>query len=208
MEKIDNKKRIIKDVIMILAGLIMLGAFIYLGQKEQPKAKVDSDAVKFAKEYKEVAKDNVFVYKTAEEIISILKGGTGVVYMGFPECKWCQAYVVTLNEVAKEVGLEKIYYLNILEDRKNNTKDYQEIVSIIGDSLQKDEEGKARVYVPDVSIIKEGKMIGHDYETSLDTNGKKEPSEYWNEENTKALKNKLKDLMGQVLSESCTDCNK
>ena len=45
-------------------------------------------------------------------IVKILEHGTGVVYLGFPECPWCQAYVPMLNEVADIEGLEKIYYFN------------------------------------------------------------------------------------------------
>lgn len=202
--EVIDKKRVIKDIIMIIAGVVMLVAFIYLG-KEEPK--VPTDAENFASEYTTVGEDNVFVYKTAKEVINILKGGTGVVYMGFPECKWCQAYVKILNEAAKEVGLEEIYYLNILNDRKDNTSEYQEIITLLDSHLQKDDDGNSRVYVPDISIVKEGVMVGHDYETSLDTGGKTDPSEYWNNENTLALKNKLKDLMAKVLVESCTDCN-
>ena len=48
------------------------------------------------------------------EIIKIMKNGTGVVYLGFPECPWCQSYVKMLNEVAKDVGIEKIYYYNVV----------------------------------------------------------------------------------------------
>ena len=78
-----------------------------------------TDAEKFSEEYVEVTKDNVFVYRDINEIINIMEHGTGIVYLGFPECPWCQAYVVYLNDVAKEVGIEKIYYYNVLEDRKN-----------------------------------------------------------------------------------------
>ena len=66
-----------------------------------------TDNIKFSKEYTSVNADNVFVYRNINEIINILDNGTGIVYLGFPECKWCQAYVPYLNEVAKENNLEK-----------------------------------------------------------------------------------------------------
>ena len=70
--------------------------------------KQESDAEKFAKEYTQVTEDNYFVYRSSEEIIKILEHGTGVVYLGLPECPWCQAYVPMLNEVSDIEGLEKI----------------------------------------------------------------------------------------------------
>lgn len=58
-----------------------------------------TDAQRFKKEYANVRDDNVFIYKSTEEIINILEHGTGIVYLGFPECPWCQAYVKFLDEV-------------------------------------------------------------------------------------------------------------
>ena len=130
--------------------------------------------------------------------------------MGFPECPWCQAYVKYLNETAKDANIEKIYYFNILEDRKNNTEKYQEIVSILGDNLQRDDEGNLKVFVPNVSFVVNGKIIGNDYETSLDTKGFEKPSDYWTEEEVSELENTLSGYMKEVYKAlySCTDCNK
>ena len=80
------------------------------------------------------------------------------------------------------LSIYTIYYFNILEDRKNNTEKYQEIVSILGDNLQRDDEGNLKVFVPNVSFVVNGKIIGNDYETSLDTKGFEKPSDYWTEE--------------------------
>lgn len=168
-----------------------------------------TDAEMFAKEYTEVGEDNVFVYRTSEEVINMLKHGTGVVYIGFPECPWCQAYAKYLNEVAKEVGVDKIYYYNIYEDRKNNTDVYKEIVSILEENLEFDSEGNPRIYVPNVSFHVNGKIIGNDLETAYDTKGYEKPEEYWNEENVAALKDKLTQYMEDVYTSSnmCTTCN-
>ncbi len=166
------------------------------------------DSVKFKSEYSNVGENNVFVYRNINEIISILNNGTGIIYLGFPECKWCQAYVPYLNEVAKEFNLEKIYYFNILEDRKNNTKEYLQIVDILKDYLNYDEEGKKRIYVPTVIAIKEGKIIGFDDETSLDTKNLDNPKDYWTNEEVKDLKEKLTKMIKEVNSMICTECNK
>ena len=94
---IKNKKYIVYGIISIfLMGLIIF-LIIHNVKNNIP------DNEKFANEYTEVGKNNVFVYREADEIIKILEGGTGIVYLGFPECPWCQAYVPMLNEVAKEV---------------------------------------------------------------------------------------------------------
>lgn len=200
-----------KKLLIVISAIIIIGGGILLYFVLNNKNN-ENDNVRFAKEYanSQVGEDNVFVYKNIDEIINILKYGTGVVYLGFPECPWCQAYVKYLNETAKDANIEKIYYFNILEDRKNNTEKYQEIVSILGDNLQRDDEGNLKVFVPNVSFVVNGKIIGNDYETSLDTKGFEKPSDYWTEEEVSELENTLSGYMKEVYKTlySCTDCNK
>ena len=169
--------------------------------------KEETDAEKFAKEYTKVTEYNYFVYRESDEIVKILENGTGVVYLGFPECKWCQAYVPILNEVADIEGLEKIYYYDILEARKNNTSDYQKMIEILSDYLQYDDEGNKRIYVPAVIFVSKGEIVGFDDETSFDTKGFEEPEDYWTEEEKSDLKLKLTDSMTKILDNRCTDCN-
>ena len=189
--------------VIIVLGFLGLISFYYLNLTKV------TDASKFKEEYSRVSEDNVFVYRTDKEIIDILKHGTGIVYLGFPECPWCQAYVSYLDEVAKETKIEKIYYLNILEIRKNNTKEYQEIVSLLDNYLSYDEEGKKRIYVPAVVAVKEGEIIGFEDETSHDTKGYETPEEYWKNEDLAGLKKKIKEMFNKTNTNVCTtDCNK
>ena len=136
-----------------------------------------------------------------------MKTGTGVVYLGFPECGWCQAYVKYLNEVAKEVGINEIYYLNIKDIRANNTDKYRKIVEILGNNLLLNDEGNPRIFVPDVTFVKDGTIIGHNCETSVVTADDGTPETYWTDEKILSLKNTLKTYMKQIKSNICTTCN-
>lgn len=187
--------------------IILSVTLILTGCTDKNKEK-ETDSQKFSKEYTEVSDYNVFVYKEIDEIIKILEHGTGIVYLGFPECPWCQAYVPKLNEVADVEGLEKIYYYNIYNDRKENTKEYQKIVDILSDYLQYDEEGNKRIFVPAVISVSDGKIIGFDDETSLDTKGLDDPKAYWTEERVKSLKERLTNMISPIVDNKCTDCNK
>ncbi len=187
-------------VLLIIAGL----TYFFLLKKEE----VTPDNVKFAKEYTKISEDNLFKYKTLEEVNKILTKGTGVVYLGFPECPWCQEYVKYIDEVSKSVGLDKVYYSNILDDRKNDTEEYKETVKILSDYLSNDDEGNKRVYVPSVIVVSSGKIVMFDDETAKDTKGYDSPKEYWQSENLTALKTKLTDSFEKVKSNACTDCNK
>ena len=206
MKKKDKKNKklytIIGIVVLVLACSIgFYKVFTSIENKE-------TDAEKFASEYS-IDNDNVFVYKTLEEINKILKNGTGIVYLGFPECPWCKGYVPYLNEVAKKEKLDKIYYFNILKDRKNNTDDYKKTVELLKDYLKYDEEGNKRIYVPAVIAVNKGKIVGFDDETSYDTKGYEKPEDYWKNEDLDGLKNRLSKMINDVSFDYCTtDCNK
>ena len=189
-----------KHKFLLITTIII--CLILSGCKKEP-----TDSEKFKEEYSKVGEYNVFVYKTSDEILKILEHGTGIVYFGFPECPWCQAYVPYLNEVADMEGLEKISYYNIYEDRKENTEFYQKVVSIMDKYLQYDDDGNKRIYVPAIVAVKEGSIIGFDDETSLDTLGFKNPEDYWQEERVTNLKSRLTQMIIQIVDNRCTDCN-
>lgn len=109
-----------------------------------------------------ITEDKVYVYRTLEEINKILKNGTGLVYLGFPKCPWCRRYVPIINEVAKEQGLDKIYYFNIKKDREDNSKLYQKTVELLGDNLRYNNEGNRRIYAPLLITVKNGKVVMFD----------------------------------------------
>ena len=194
-----------KRNIIIIIGIVLLVGVITL--LLLPKKEVIKDSEKFKEEYTEVTEDNVFVYRSIDEIMKILENGSGVVYLGFPECKWCQKYVKYLDEVSRKANLEKIYYFDILEDRKNNTEEYLKIVSLLNEYLQYDDEGNKRIYVPTVVAVNNGEIVGFDDETAWDTKGFEEPADYWTVEEQLDLKLKLTEMFSKVDGSTCTECN-
>lgn len=188
----NRAKKIIIFGIVILVLIILSILLIVKISKNNIK-----DNERFANEYTEVGKNNVFIYKNADEIIKILENGTGLIYFGFPDGPWCQAYVPILNEVAKEQNAKEIYYLNIQKIRNKNTSDYQRIVKIIKSYLSKDDEGNKRIFVPDVYAIRDGKIIGHNNETSIII-GDIDPNQYWTDDKKTELKNNLRVLIGET----------
>lgn len=209
MEK-DNKLQIKENSRVITIIVAVLSVLLIVISIYGNKNSIIKDNKRFYREYKLVSTDNVFVYKNADEIINMMEHGTGVVYLGFPECPWCQSYVRYLNEVAIEVGIDEIYYYNIKKDRDNNTDNYKKMVSILENYLLFDNKGVKRIYVPNVSFHINGEVIAVDFETAFDTNGLDNPDDYWTDDAIMEFKNKLYDPMMRVKSSLsvCTDCNK
>lgn len=198
MKKI-NSKYIVYGIIGVVLLALIIFIIVYNAKNNIP------DNEKFANEYTEVGQNNVFVYRNADEIIKILEGGTGLVYLGFPECPWCQAYVPMLNEAAKEEGVEKIYYFNIREDRQENSKNYQKIVKLVKNYLMKDDEGNERIFVPDVYAVKDGKILSHNNETSV-IDSDITPSAYWTTSKKAEIKSTFKNMINEVYSNVCKTC--
>lgn len=196
------KKTVVIIFMVIAVALTAYGVYV------KNKDLIETDAKKFSEEYTKIDEENPFVYRDLKEINKILENGTGLVYLGFPECPWCQQYVVYLNEVAKDYELEKIYYADVLEDRKNNTEDYKKTVELLKDYLQFDDEGNNRIYVPSVIAVYKGNIVGFDDETAWDTKGFEKPEDYWNDENVKALKERLEQMIIDSSSNMCSECNK
>lgn len=200
-----KKVLIISAIVLLLAGV---GVGLYFGLRDKNKNDVVTDGERFAKEYTIVQNDNLFVYRKVDEIIKILENGTGVVYLGFPECPWCQAYVPYLNDVAVENGISRIYYYNILKDRTDNTEEYKKIMELLGEYVEYDAEGNKRIYAPTVIFVDNGTIVGMNSETAKDTKGFEKPEDYWTEEEVSELKSTLKELCLKVKEITCSDCNK
>lgn len=205
-----NKQNSLKIAfaLLLIFSFILGGMYLFSKKDEEVESELEivSDSVKFSKEYIEVGEENIFEYKSIDEIVKILEGGTGVVYLGFPECPWCQRYVVYLNEVAKESGVENIYYTNILQYRKDNTEGYQKLVSMLDGYLLNDNEGNPRIFVPDITVVQNGEIVGHDNETSVVTEEDGTPEEYWTEKRIEDLKLRLKGFFEKLGAGSCTSC--
>ena len=192
-----KKKGIIIGItILAIVGAILIYEFV-------PREESISNK-KFNEEYTLVDDDNVYVYKSINEIINVLSKGTGIVYLGFPECPWCQRYVMYL---AKEYNVKEIYYYNIKNARSNNTKEYQKIVEILKDLLPYDDNGNKKVFVPTVVFVKNGKVIALDNETSTISDGTT-PDEYWSQERINLFNTKMDSYFKTYNAGVCTSCNK
>ena len=131
--------------------------------------------------------DNVFVISSSSEVLKKIDNkDTFYVYFGSKLCPWCRSTVVKANEVAKDRGVSKIYYVDIWDDEgneilrdkytldeKNNpvidkegTEDYKKLLEVF-DSLLKEytlttsdekvvKTGEKRIYAPNFIYIEKG----------------------------------------------------
>ena len=153
---------------------------------------------KFISQYPKVTSGHKFVYAEPAEILDIIDGGDGVVFLGFPECPWCQQLVPIIQEAAQSEKIDKIYYLNIKESRANNDDVYQKLVTKLQDYLPKDDDGNPRISVPDVTVYRSGQIVGR-FEQEAATDGEQvTPDTYWTSERKDRAVEQLREMMAMA----------
>lgn len=181
MEKIYIKnKKMFKSktqmVIYIIIFCLLIYAFIYLGKKEYKVELPDNE--KFSSMFSMVSTDNVFKIVNATEARMVSRGVKGIVLFG-TENEWVNYYAYIVNKIAKEVGVEEIYYYDFTKNRKDNNGTYEDIVKNLSNYVTYNDKGVAEIYAPSLLVVSKDKVLLFDSDTSF-IKGKTTPSTYWN----------------------------
>ncbi|MBQ8043294.1 MAG: hypothetical protein IJ272_03990 [Clostridia bacterium] len=200
MNTIPKANQIKIILTFVVVAIIITLIVVFREQLFKVKENI-TDSERFFRDYNGVTVDNVYKYVTAKEAIELFSSDEAVIFFGFKECIWCQEYAPILNDYAKENNVETIYYVDIKEDRANNTEAYQELVKLLDKYLAKDDNGNKRIYVPDVYFVNDGKIVGHNNDTSTQEGA--DTKEYY-EQNGEALKEKINKLFSE-LGKACDD---
>lgn len=185
---------------------------------------------KNGKEYRSVSidKENPFYYISAEDLATkIEKKETFVVYFGFKSCPWCRSIIEDLIWTSKKLGVERIYYVDILDIRdtiafnengelettKEGSEGYKKLLtqleSVLADYTLTKESGETvsagekRIYAPNVVTIVKGEAKG--LETGISdsqTDAYQEITAEMHEE----TKTKFKDVISLLLEDEGSSC--
>ncbi len=191
MEEVVMKKRV------ILSILVVLSLFMISGCDKEEKEVPKTDALTFKEEYESIngkenssgkiyrtlniKEDNPFIYKSAKDIVDAINNKESfIVYFGFKTCPWCRSVIETLIDVASELGIEQIYYVDVLDIRdtlevnskdkvitsKEGSPDYMELIKLLDNVLEdytlSNSKGKAvdtkekRIYAPNIVVVNDG----------------------------------------------------
>ena len=105
--------------------------------------------------------DPAFSETTMREAIKMFtEKGSGILYMGYVGCPWCERAVPVLNAAAKEQNLN-ILYVNVHDTQINSMEDYYALEPYIKEIFDTDKNGEAVFKVPEVIAIKDGVIVGH-----------------------------------------------
>ena len=199
--KKNNRKKLFKSktqmVIYILLFIVLLTLFVVVGGINFKKEE-DTEAKQFSSLYNLVDKENLYVFSDATDVLNILKGRNGVIFLAFPSNKWANQYASILNEVGKEVGLDKIYYYDFKKDRDESNGTYETIVNELGVYVPTDDMNTQNIQAPTIVIVKKGSIIAYFDEVTL-MKGPITPKEYYNENQVASIKSSLKVALEEYL---------
>lgn len=179
------------------------------GTDEPEKAEAietEEPAVKenIADQYEKLNEDNHFEVTEKETLTSILSHGTAAVFLGFPECPWCQAYIPLLEEVLAEQDALCSYY-NIYNDKGSDREFYDSVADLLvsqndtgTDIIDYDNDGKPTIYMPLVLFVEKGRIVAFDNETCMEDGKSVPPDHYWTKDKKAALKERLSEYVKSV----------
>lgn len=200
MKKINIKnEKLFKNkwqmVIYIIIFFILIGGFIYLGTIDYDETLPDN--LEFAREFSLVDEDNVFTYANANDALLVANGTKGIVLFGTNN-EWVNYYASIVNKVAKEVGIDKIYYYDFVEDRCNNNGTYEAILERLDSYVIYNDSEIPELYAPSLLVVSGDEVIMYDYETSF-RSGNIVPGEYWNVFNQEQKEKELENAFSKYI---------
>ena len=234
-----ERKILLGIIALIVIFAVCIGIFVYMDRdnltaenKEAIQFKEEYESLnnveKYGNVYKEltIASDNQVDILTEDETVKLLESGTGILYLGFPECPWCRSMLPVLLQTMDNMNIDKLYYLNILDLRstfelneknkavvtREGSEGYYKMLELMDDYLDDyyltTEDGKKvktnekRIYAPTVVAIKDGKIKGiHVSTVDSQTN----PYESLTKEQEEELSNIFIDLINEVYDLNCDE---
>lgn len=163
-------------VLLIICLFIITGC----GKNDNILFKEEYESLNNNSKYREVSiiDDNKMTYISDLELVEKINNKEDmVVYFGFNTCPWCRSVIETLLEVANDLEIDKIYYLDTkdirdikkIEDNniiieKEGTEGYNKLVNLLSDYLEdyiiEDKVVGKRIYAPNILVIKNKTIKG------------------------------------------------
>lgn len=147
-----NKHKFWIPYMLLLVGLLAAFLITAWPKKEQLQADM-SDYVKLHEKHR-------FLSSDMEQVLRMFHNReSGVVYIGFSDCAWCQDAVPILNQAAQEEQMD-VYYVEARNADQILISDEQKqaFYKLAADYLDKDENGNPLLYTPYVFKMKNGKI--------------------------------------------------
>lgn len=182
-----------KIKILFIIIIAVVGAYLIYDKFKNNNIE-DIQIDKFLSEYTMIDENHAFEIINIDETINLLNNKTGIIFFCNSGSIWCQYYAKVLDDIIVENNIEKVYYVDIKEERSMHTNKYQKIITKLNDYLDIDDTGSKRLNMPNLTFVKNGDIIANDKTTSI-ISADIIPDEYWNLKNKNEFKNKINEYL-------------
>ena len=100
-------KKNIKIIISVLIIILLCVGLVYVFINNIENSSEKEEKMEFSKLYN-VDENHVFETISVKDAVDLLENGTGIIYLGYSDCPWCQDIVPLLNESAKNNDVREI----------------------------------------------------------------------------------------------------
>lgn len=248
-----KKKKIWGVVLAVILVLGAVGAGVWwaMSRGNEPEVAVEnsvekSDGQRFKESYESlngtiresdgamyqaitIDENNPIKYTSIGDALKVMDEEDAVIYFGANWCPWCRNAVPELLRVAKEFGLEKLYYVELDDEKsmfeiqdgelvktKEGSEAYYELLEKLGERISAysltDEDGKkyptgeTRMSVPYVIGVKDGEIVAEKKGTvSLDEGQTK--YDPMTDEQKEQVREDYRKLFETALGKKTDDCD-
>lgn len=188
-----KKRNILKKIIYVILFVLMIFAFIYLSEKYKDNSK---EEVKTISNYYPEINSDVFNVINGTKLINVIKKDKSIIFIGSQTSRWSRQYIKELNSIFQEIGLDKIYYYDINNDKAQKNSNYYEIRELLNGFLTSTDGSENNLLAPSFYIIDNGKVLYYNNDTVAMKNTT-EIEDYWTEEQKKQFAFEIKNAINK-----------
>ncbi len=186
-------RNILKKIIYVILFVLMIFAFIYLSEKYKDNSK---EEVKTISNYYPEINSDVFNVINGTKLINVIKKDKSIIFIGSQTSRWSRQYIKELNSIFQEIGLDKIYYYDINNDKAQKNSNYYEIRELLNGFLTSTDGSENNLLAPSFYIIDNGKVLYYNNDTVAMKNTT-EIEDYWTEEQKKQFAFEIKNAINK-----------
>lgn len=170
----DKKKKIMFIVIGVFLIILIALIIVFNGNGSNFVGVGNSDGREIMNEYEvlndietedgkvypkvDISSNNKFVYTNINEILNVFNNDdSAVIYFSYPSCLYCRTAIQVLHDTAKDMEIDKIYYMDV----ENRVDGYDKLLDILGDKFVNNENNTREIFSPLVIFVANGDIVSY-----------------------------------------------
>lgn len=180
-------KSILRKIIYFLLFALMIVAFIVLSEKYADNSE---QRISVISDYYENTKANCYEVISGNKMISLLKSGKNIIFIGSSVSDYSIKYMEELDAIFKNLKIDKVYYYDINNDKSQENSNYYDIKELLNGYLVETDTVSNNLLSPSLYILNDGKVMYYNVETSAMKNTDTVKS-YWTPEKEITFSNEI-----------------